>query len=48
LQPENGILIKSWYKERSDEELFKLGPILKKIVRSKVKDVRKFLVNLDN
>jgi len=34
-QPENGILIKSWYDDPDDDALFELGPLLKLIVSRK-------------
>jgi Dullard-like phosphatase family protein len=34
-QPENGILIKSWYDDPKDDALFELGPLLKLIVTKK-------------
>ena len=34
-QPENGILIKSWYDDPNDDALFELGPLLKLIVNRK-------------
>lgn len=34
-QPENGILIKSWYDDPQDDALFELGPLLKLIVNRK-------------
>jgi len=34
-QPENGILIKSWYDDPNDDALFELGPLLKLIVQKK-------------
>ena len=34
-QPENGILIKSWYDDPKDDALFELGPFLKLIAKKK-------------
>ena len=34
-QPENGILIKSWYDDPNDDALYELGPRLKIIARKK-------------
>jgi len=34
-QPENGILIKSWYDDPHDDALFELGPLLKLIINKK-------------
>ena len=34
-QPENGILIKSWYDDPNDDALYELGPLLKMIARKK-------------
>ena len=34
-QPQNGILIKSWYDDPKDDALFELGPLLKIIARKK-------------
>ena len=34
-QPENGILIKSWYDDPNDDALYELGPLLKIIARKK-------------
>ena len=34
-QPENGILIKSWYDDPKDDALFELGPLLKLIAKKK-------------
>ena len=38
-QPENGILIKSWYDDPNDDALFELGPLLKMIARKKTDKV---------
>lgn len=43
LQPENGIFIKTWYDDMSDTCLYDLIPLLKGLVESQVKDVRKSL-----
>lgn len=40
LQPDNGILIKSWYGEEGDQALKNLGPLLEEIALSKGQDVR--------
>lgn len=34
-QPENGILIKSWYDDPNDDALYELGPLLKLIISKK-------------
>lgn len=43
LQPDNGIFIKTWYDDMSDTCLYDLIPLLKSLVKNKVKDVRKSL-----
>lgn len=40
LQPDNGILIKSWYGEEGDQALKNLGPLLEEIALSDEEDVR--------
>lgn len=40
LQPDNGILIKSWYGEEGDQALKNLGPLLEEIALSGGQDVR--------
>jgi len=40
LQPENGIYIKSWFKDPEDNALMELMPLLKEIVIKNVPDVR--------
>lgn len=45
-QPENGILIKSWYDDADDTALSKLGEILKKLAIEKPEDVRIYLKRL--
>jgi len=40
LQPENGICIKSWYDDESDNALMQLAPLLVQIVQYNVKDVK--------
>lgn len=37
-QPENGILIKSWYDDPHDDALFELGPLLKLIVKRRAEN----------
>jgi CTD small phosphatase-like protein 2 len=39
-QPENGILIKSWYEDPKDDALFELGPLLKLIISRKTENTR--------
>jgi len=43
LQPENGILIKSWVDDANDTALLELAPLLKEISKKKVADVREAL-----
>lgn len=43
LQPENGICIKSWYDDESDNALMQLAPLLVQIVQYNVKDVKRAL-----
>ena len=43
LQPENGILIKSWLDDPSDTALLELAPLLKEIAKKKVGDVKEAL-----
>ena len=40
MQPENGILIKSWYDDPNDVALKQLGKILKKLVQINPDDIR--------
>lgn len=40
LQPENGICIKSWYNDESDNALMQLAPLLVQIAEQNVKDVK--------
>ena len=40
LQPSNGILIDSWYRDPNDEELLKLASLLLCIADSQFEDVR--------
>jgi len=40
LQPDNGIFITTWYDDMSDTCLYDLIPLLKSLVKNKVKDVR--------
>jgi len=40
LQPENGISIKSWYDDPTDNALMQLAPLLLGIAKQKVTDVR--------
>ncbi len=40
LQPENGILIKSWIDDPNDTALEELAPLLKEIAKKRVPDVR--------
>ena len=42
----NGILIKSWYEDESDNTLLELLPILVLIASKKVEDVREALEKL--
>ena len=46
LQPENGILIKSWYDDVEDTALEELEIVLFMIVKSQMWDLRKALRNL--
>jgi len=46
LQPENGIVIKTWRDDMRDNALLELAQILLEIVKKRVKDVRKALVYL--
>jgi len=39
-QPDNGIFIKSWFDDMSDNALFELAPLLRQIVEKNVSDVR--------
>jgi Dullard-like phosphatase family protein len=43
LQPDNGILIKSWYGEEGDEALKTLGPLLERVIKDGFEDVREAL-----
>lgn len=43
LQPDNGIFIKTWYEDMSDTCLYDLIPLLKSLVKNRVKDIRKSL-----
>ena len=45
LQPENGILIKSWYDDQEDTALKELGDFLIKIPVNRIEDVRVYLQN---
>ena len=47
-QPDNGILIKSWYGDMADSELFTLLPFLKGLVEDQVPDVREVLRRIMN
>jgi len=40
LQPENGISIKSWYDDPTDNALIQLAPLLLGIAKQQVTDVR--------
>jgi CTD small phosphatase-like protein 2 len=40
LQPENGISIKSWYDDPTDNALMQLAPLLLEIAKQKVSDVK--------
>jgi Dullard-like phosphatase family protein len=42
-QPDNGILVKSWYDDMDDTELLTLLPFLKGLVEDKVPDIREVL-----
>ncbi len=44
LQPENGILIRTWIDDSADTALQELSPLLKEIVEKQVEDVRDALV----
>jgi CTD small phosphatase-like protein 2 len=41
LQPNNGILIKSWFYDEEDDVLSKMTPILQQIAWRELKDIRK-------
>jgi len=43
LQPDNGIFIKTWIDDRTDNALDELAPLLKEIALRNVKDVREAL-----
>ena len=45
-QRDNGILIRSWYGDQSDDSLNKLIPILLRFKKSHCGDVREFLKEL--
>ena len=40
LQPDNGILIKSWYDDSDDVALHELMGLLNELVQNKVSDIR--------
>ena len=42
-QPDNGIFIRTWFDDESDNALKELAPLLQEIVEKKVKDVRNAL-----
>lgn len=43
LQPDNGILVKTWYDDMEDHYLEDITPLLMDIIDKKVPDVRKAL-----
>lgn len=43
LQPDNGILIKTWISDPKDTALFELAPFLLKIIEQQCDDTRKLL-----
>ncbi|OMJ68664.1 hypothetical protein SteCoe_33822 [Stentor coeruleus] len=45
LQPDNGILIRSWFDDPNDNALLELLPLLKEISMKNVRDVRRALQN---
>jgi TFIIF-interacting CTD phosphatase-like protein len=47
-QPDNGILVKSWYGDMQDSELLTLLPFLKGLVEDQVPDVREVLRRIMN
>lgn len=47
-QPDNGILVKSWYGDMADSELLTLLPFLKGLVEDQVPDVREVLRRIMN
>ena len=47
-QPDNGILVKSWYGDMTDSELLTLLPFLKGLVEDQVPDVREVLRRIMN
>ena len=47
-QPDNGILVKSWYDDMDDTELLTLLPFLKGLVEDKVPDIREVLKRIMN
>lgn len=47
-QPDNGILVKSWYDDMEDTELLTLLPFLKGLVEDKVPDIREVLKRIMN
>ena len=48
LQQANGISIKSWFGDKHDKMLFRLGPILNTMVMDKWDDVREFNKNINS
>lgn len=46
-QPENGILIKSWFEDPNDQALFQLKALLIELVKAKPEDVRSYLKELN-
>ena len=47
-QPDNGILVKSWYDDMEDTELLTLLPFLRGLVEDKVPDIREVLRRIMN
>lgn len=47
-QPDNGILVKSWYDDMDDTELLTLLPFLRGLVEDRVPDVREVLKRIMN
>jgi TFIIF-interacting CTD phosphatase-like protein len=47
-QPDNGILVKSWYDDMEDTELLTLLPFLRGLVEDEVSDIREVLRRIMN
>jgi TFIIF-interacting CTD phosphatase-like protein len=47
-QPDNGILVKSWYDDMEDTELLTLLPFLRGLVEDEVPDIREVLRRIMN